>query len=314
MGALNDATAGVVANPGWRSFLGAGGIIKILLLAGVVSWFYFDHLRRMSHIWQQPDWSHGYLVPLFSIYLIHQRRREIFQCRDTGSLWGLVLMLFSLALYVAAVMTKFGYPQPLTMVFVIAGLVLLICGWRVLKIMWFPLAYLFLAIPPPDRLYREITQPLQQIAAILSKYVLSMFPGVYEIQRAGFNISYYMQSGKEGTFTVAGACSGMRSLLAFVAIGLAMAYLTPRPLWHRIALAVSVIPVALFCNVCRVIVTGGLQMYGRGNLATGTPHTLLGLVMFAVGFGIYFGIIWILDHLMVEEAGDDVSSSEGAGA
>ncbi len=299
---------------GWLEYLGAEGVIKILLLAAVLGWFYMDHLRRMSNIWQQPDWSHGYLVPFFSLYLVHQRRGELMRGTHEGSLWGLALIVASLFIYVAAVVTKFGYPQPLTLVFVLAGLVLLIRGWRTLKIVWFPLFYLFLAIPPPERLYREITQPLQQIAAFISKYVLAMFPGVDEVQRAGFNIAYYMVNGKSGSFTVAGACSGMRSLLAFVAIGLAMAYLTPRPLWHRITLAVSVVPVALFCNVIRVIITGSLQMYGRGNLATGTPHTLLGLFMFGVGFGLYFGLIWILDHLMVEEDAEAQGASAAGGS
>lgn len=298
---------------GWLSYLGAWGVIKILSLAAVLGWFYFDHIKRMSQIWKQPDWSHGYLVPFFSIYLIHQNRKRLMDDRHEGSLLGLFLIVISLAVYVVSVYAKVGYPQPLSIVFVLGGLVWLLRGFQSLKIVWFPLAFLFLAIPPPDRLYRELTQPLQQLAALVAKHVLSMFPGVYEVQRAGFNLAYYMDSGREGTFTVAGACSGMRSLMAFVAIGLAMAYMTPRPPWHRIALGLSVIPVALFCNVSRVIITGSLQMYDHGNLATGTPHTVLGLIMFGLGFAIYLGIIWMLDHLFVEDSGEDDASAVAAG-
>ncbi len=297
---------------GWLEYLGASGLIRIGMLAAVLGWFYLDHLKRMSKVWQNPDWSHGYLVPFFALYLVHQNRRKLLNDRHVGSLWGLVVIVFALIVYAAAVSTKFGYPQPLTIVLVLAGLVLLIRGWETLKLTWFPLAFLFLAIPPPERLYREVTQPLQQAAAFVAKHVLSMFPGVYEVHRAGFSIAYYMDSGSEGTFTVAGACSGMRSLMAFMAIGLAMAYLTPRPVWHRILLGVSVIPVALFCNVARVIITGSLQMYGRGNLATGTPHTLLGLLMFGLGFAMYMGIIWMLDHLYVDD--EDRSAADGEGA
>ncbi|HWL92845.1 MAG TPA: exosortase/archaeosortase family protein [Phycisphaerae bacterium] len=296
--------------PGWLEYLGPAGILKVGLLVAVLGWFYLDHLKRMSNVWQQPDWSHGYLVPLFTLYLIHQNRRKLLSDRHEGSLWGLGLLIAALVAYAAAVASQIGYPQPLTIVFVIAGLVLLLRGWETLKILWFPLAFLFLAIPPPERLYREITQPLQQAAALVAKHILTLFPGVYEVQRAGFNITYFLDNGRDGSFTVAGACSGMRSLMAFVAIGLAMAYLTPRPAWHRIALAASVIPVALFCNIARVIITGSLQMYGRGNLASGTPHTILGLVMFGLGFLIYMGIIWMLDHLFVEDR--EALVSEGA--
>ncbi|MBK8269878.1 MAG: exosortase/archaeosortase family protein [Planctomycetes bacterium] len=298
---------------GWIEYLGPIGIAKIAALVGVLGWFYLDHLKRMSKVWQQPDWSHGYLVPVFALYLIHQNRRKLLDDRHEGSLAGLALIIASLALYVSAVMTQVGYPQPLTIVFVIAGLVLLMRGWESLKLTWFPLAFLFLAIPPPDRLYKEITQPLQQFAALVAKHILTLFPGVREIERAGFNIAYYMENGRDGTFTVAGACSGMRSLMAFVAIGLAVAYMTQRPIWHRLMLAACVVPVALFCNIARVIITGSLQMYDRGNLATGTPHTILGLVMFGIGFSIYMGMIWILDHVFVEDTEVSGNATERAG-
>ncbi|MCB9853963.1 MAG: exosortase/archaeosortase family protein, partial [Phycisphaerales bacterium] len=88
---------------------------------------------------------------------------------------------------------------------------------------------------------------------------------------------------------------------AFVALGLALAYITPRPTWQRVAMAVFVVPVALMCNILRVIITGCLQMYGHEDLAKGTPHTLLGLIMFAFGFVLYMGLLWVLDHLVVEE-------------
>jgi len=113
-----------------------------------------------------------------------------------------------------------------------------------------------------------------------------------------------MEDSTDGMFAVAGACSGMRSLMAFVALGLAMAYMTRRPLWHRIALAVLVVPVALACNILRVIITGSFQMYGHSELASGTPHTVLGLLMFALGFSVYSLILWGLDHIFVEDNED----------
>jgi exosortase len=114
-----------------------------------------------------------------------------------------------------------------------------------------------------------------------------------------------IDSGRSGQFTVAGACSGMRSLMAFIALGRAMAYFAPRPAWHRVAMAVLVVPVALFCNVVRVIVTGSLQMGGYPSLSSGTPHTILGLLLFGLGFAIYLGVLWVLDNLFSEERADE---------
>jgi exosortase len=164
-----------------------------------------------------------------------------------------------------------------------------------------------LAIPPPERLYRAVTQPLQQAASAAATFVLNTFPGA-EVERDGINIFFWMQGGETGQFTVAGACSGMRSLMAFVALGLAMAYFTPRPLWHRLLMAAAVIPVALFCNVVRVIATGSFQMYGLPDLASGSPHTFLGLMTFALGFGLYFAILWVLDHMFVESREEAVAA------
>lgn len=287
--------------PSWSQALGAAGMIKLAILVALISWIYWGQYMRFLHFWQTPDWSHGFLIVPFCLYLVHMRRAELLTGKHEGSLWGLFLLLMSIGGYVAAIMMKFGYPQSLSILGVVAGLVLLLRGWRSLWLTAFPIAFFFLAVPPPDRLYRLFTHPLQQTAAAVSTWILNLFPGVIEVERGGVNIGYWMKGGISGTFTVANACSGMRSLMAFVALGLAMAYMTRRPKWHRIAMAVFVVPIALLCNILRVIITGCMQMYGHADLAKGTPHTLLGLIMFAFGFVLYLGLLWILDHLVVDE-------------
>jgi exosortase len=283
----------------WRESIGAAGLAKFLVLAALVTWLYEEQLYRMFVLWQKPDWSHGFLMPLFCLWMLHTRKKELLLGDHPGSLWGLVLSASAIVIYVAAIFMQIGYPQALSVIVLILGLVLLLRGWRTLRYSLFPISFMMLAIPPPERLYRAFTQPLQQFAASIATFVLRTFPGA-EIEQAGINIAYYMRGGVSGAFTVAGACSGMRSLLAFVSLGLAMAYFAPRPAWHRVAMALFVVPVALFCNVVRVIVTGAFQMYDYGNLASGTPHTVLGLLMFGLGFAIYMAILWGLDHLFIE--------------
>lgn len=298
--------------PSWREALGTSGIVQLIALIAIVSWIYHGQFFRFYVYWKNPDWSHGFVIPLFVLYLINLKRRELVTGIHKGSIWGVVLVFFSMAVFLWSIRAQIGYPQSLSLVGVILGLVLAIRGWRTLKITLFPIGFLFLAIPPPDRLYRSLTQPLQQGAASVASFILGIFPGA-EIEQAGINIAYYMRGGHHGTFTVAGACSGMRSLMAFVALGLATAYFTPRPAWQRVAMAVLVVPVALFCNVLRVIITGAFQMYDYGDLASGTPHTVLGLLMFVMGFGIYLGFLWILDHLYVDERSGPSNESLNGG-
>ncbi len=295
--------APAVEIPGWWEYLGPRGAARLAVIVGLFGWLYFDHLLRLLAFWQQPDWSHGFLIPVFCLYAVHRMRGRLLVGENEGSFLGLPLILFSVFVYAFAIYRKIGYPQPLTMLGVVGGLVLLLRGWRTLRLTAFPIAFFALAIPPPVRLYREVTQPLQQFAARVAAVILNSFPGTFEIERAGIKIAYYMNDGTEGVVLVAGACSGMRSLMAFIAMGLAVAYLTRRPMWQRIVLAVSVMPVAVFCNVLRVIITGSFQMYGHPELSTGTPHTVLGLAMFGLGFSIFLGGLWVLEHLFVEDPG-----------
>lgn len=287
--------------PSWTEALGTSGIVKLAVLVALFSWIYWDQYVRLFHYWQTPDWSHGFLIPFFCVYLVHLRRRELVTGEHNGSIFGLFLISISIAAYFFSISRKYGYPQPLSALGVVAGLVLLIRGWRALWVTSFPIAFLFLAIPPPDRLYRQFTHPMQQMAAAISAWILKLFPGVLEINRGGISIEYWMRGGTNGSFVVANACSGMRSLMAFVALGLAVAYITERPTWQRVAMALFVVPVALTCNILRVIITGALQMYGYTDLAKGTPHTLLGLIMFAFGFVLYMSLLWILDHLVQDD-------------
>lgn len=287
----------------------AQGVILALLLAGLFIWVYWGQAVRLWYLWQTPDWMHGFLIPIFSVYFVYMKRRELRSGEHRGSLAGLLVMAASLAVYIYFIYAKVGYPQALSMIPFIAGLVLLLRGWQTLRHTWFAIAFLALALPPPDRLYREITQPLQQVAAGVGVAILNLFPGA-SVERAGINIAFFMDDGRSGNFAVAGACSGMRSLMAFVALGLAMAFMTHRPTWHRLAIAMLVVPVALFCNFLRVVITGAAQMYGYADLASGTPHSLLGLAMFGLGMGIYLGLLWVLDNLFEPEP--DGASREGA--
>ena len=297
--------------PGWWDYLGPIGAVKIAALAGLFVWLYWAQVYRMVSYWQEPDWSHGYLIPLFCLYIVNGRRSELISGDHRGSLAGLALMLLSLFVYIMSIKLQIGPTAPLSMISMIAALVLLLRGWRTLWLTLFPIVFILLAVPPPERLYRAFTQPLQQFAAVISAFVLNMMPRV-EVENQGFNINWTSTTGPaSGSFAVAGACSGMRSLMAFIALGLAMAYFNPRATWQRIVVVIVVIPVALFCNVLRVIITGCFQMYGHPELATGTPHTVVGLCTFGIGFALYLGILWILDHLFVEEEDEPPAAMEG---
>ena len=111
----------------------------------------------------------------------------------------------------------------------------------------------------------------------------------------------YQGQRLEPALDVAEACSGMRLLMAFLALGVAMAYLHERPGWQRVVLLVSTAPIAVFCNVVRVTVTGFLYVLVGQQYAQGVYHDLLGLAMLPLAFGLYGLLAWFLASLFIDE-------------
>jgi exosortase len=101
----------------------------------------------------------------------------------------------------------------------------------------------------------------------------------------------------------------MRLLMAFVALGVAMAYLHYRPIWQRFILLASTIPIAVICNIVRVTITGLIFIKWDPKYATGIYHDMLGLLMLPLAFGLYGGIAWFMENLLVDGT---VSSGTGA--
>ena len=203
--------------------------------------------------------------------------------------------------FLSAWILRMGYPQAVSIVGAILGVTLLMGGWPVMRIAWFPILFLLLAIPLPQSMYVSLTMPLRECASTVAAAVMPLLaPGLHTEAQAVV-IDYSMPGYGIGQLNVDEACSGMRSLMAFVTLGVAMAYIHERPAWHRGVMLVCCIPLAVFCNTIRVTATGLLYVYGHRDLAQGTPHALLGVVMFAIALGLFMLIGYVLNHLVVEE-------------
>src|SRR5690606_19673495 len=136
------------------------------------------------------------------------------------------------------------------MVIALFGLVLALCGWDVMKVTWFPIVFLICALPWPGLVYSWVAGPLQVIAAKVAVRVLE-FTGVTSYV-SGTKIFIYGDGGALRTLNVAEACAGLKSLMTFVTIGAALAFLSARPLWQKLIITLSAIPIAIFCNTMRV--------------------------------------------------------------
>lgn len=248
------------------------------------------------------NWSHGWLIPLFSLYFLYTRKDQLLACHVRRSYFGAVVLVGALTMYfVSAWQLRMAYPQALSIVGAILGLTLLHSGWQVMRVAWFPIAFLLFAIPLPTRVYVELTLPLRAFASQAAATIMPWFaPGL--VTEAQAVIIDYIRVGSHatsGTLNVEEACSGMRLMMAFVAVGVAVTYVHERPNWQRALLLISCVPIAVFCNVIRVTTTGLLYVYGHEDIARGTAHQVLGILTLLIALGLFnlFGVI--LSNLVV---------------
>ena len=276
--------------------------LKIVTIAVLFCLLFLNNITDMVSTWIRDDsWSHGFLIPLFSLYLLHRRRSVILSLQPKPALTGLVVMVFLIALYIFnIVQLRYAYGEPLLMLAVMASVVLFLCGWKMMMHLWLPIAYLFFAIPVPTRLYRELTIPLRHIASQFATAFLNIVPHLEATAKGVIIDVVYKGVPLETALDVAEACSGMRLLMAFLALGVAMAYLHERPMWQKIVLLLSTVPIAIVCNIVRVTITAFIHIFIGAQYAQGIYHDTLGLLMLPLAFGLYWAIAWFMEQLFID--------------
>jgi exosortase len=275
-----------------------------MLLAVAFAWIFWDFLQRQFWfaIEQQADWGHTLVIPFIAGYFVWLCKDKLLKEPFQRAWLGLIPVVVGLAWYsLCALGPTSMHHHNLMGVGVastFAGLVLFLFGWRAMRYLWFPLLYLFVfAQTISDRFMEIVTFELQDIASIGSYYGLS-FLGL-DVTRAGNTLEIFYD-GKTYPLNIAEACSGMRMLMAFFALGVAMAYASLKYVWQQIILVVLAIPTAVFINILRVMTLGLLSIADSG-FAAGDFHTFVGTLWLIPAFLIYLGIVWVLKNLVIEE-------------
>ena len=311
MNSANGAQAKAVTSP--RAALEAVRTITpgqavfagILLLAALVAVFWVFVKQQVIQAFEAPaDWGHTLFIPFMSGYFAYLKKDEILAKPFKSNWLGLPIVLFGVAAYVAATFGPSWFvlhhnARGIAIGITLFGLSLQILGWRATKYLLFPLAYwVVFGQTVSDRLLQLITQRMQDWSAVGAYGVLALV-GV-DVDRSG-NIITVFVDGKPNQLNVAEACSGMRMLVAFLALGVAIAYTGLTVTWQRVALVLSGFPVAIGVNVLRVFTLGILSLYDS-NFAAGDFHSFVGLVWLMPALIFYLGIMWFLRNLFVEPA------------
>jgi exosortase len=259
---------------------------------------YASNIQILISKWASDSgWSHGFVVPLICVFFIRMKWDTLRLMVPQGTWVGLVLLLIGICAQVLFRATGMIPMSPLTMLVIFIGVVLFVFGWEYLKILWLPIAYLAFAMPPPDPVYVQVTMPMQGMAARLGAILLSLFG--YAAERRGTVIDMFVD-GKVIPLNVEQACAGMRMLVAFFALSVALAYSTSRPVWQKLVLAGCALPIAILCNGTRVALTGVMMVQLGDEWGKGKAHEWLGLLMLGPAMAMQLGIAWVLDRIFVE--------------
>ena len=287
--------------------------IKILVLGGLLILLNYWQFPKLISKWRHdPNWTHCFLIPLFSLYLLYVRRQDLLSAPRRVFLPGLVVLILGILLTIAGFYPiQNDWVAQVFMVLTLLGLVLYLCGPAFLKVTWVPIVYLVLAMPIPDRLYNEIALPLQMLAAKCSGALLHIF-GV-DITVRALSLEIVSRSGIQyPPLTVAEACSGVRSLMAFVALSVAIAYIDNKPWWHRVVFVLAGIPIAVACNILRVSLTCTMYVIDKPDLGQNLMHEMMGMALLVPALLLLLLLGWFLQRLFIDVDEDEQEGAAGA--
>jgi exosortase len=264
------------------------GPLRAAALIAAFAWCYAPVIPGLVAQWRnEPEYSHGVLVPFISAYLIWSRRDALRAAPVMPGYAGLGVRAFATLMYVAGSVGADLFLQRTSFVVMLAGAVLFLAGPTVLRLVLFPLALLLLMIPLPGILFNGIAFPLQLFAAQVASRVLEL--SEVPVFREG-NVMHLAAVSLD----VEEACSGIRSLMSLATLSVVYVHLVHKSYIARALLVAAVIPIAIVANVFRVTVTGLLAHYASVETAMSVFHTAGGITVFLAAAAMLFG----LSHLL----------------
>lgn len=282
------STPGLVRSLPWRRLLVPAALAVVLL------WAFAPTLSELAHRWSEdPQYSHGYLVPAFAIVLLWLRRERCAGITPCWSWWGLLPLGLGVALRFAGDYVFLDWLDAFSLLPCITGLTILVGGMAALRWAWPAIAFLGFMIPLPFGLEIALAHPLQRVATIASTYALQTlgFPALSAGNVVVIN---------ETRMGVVEACSGLSMLVIFFALSTAFSVLAPRPSWQKWVLAASAVPIALIANITRITVTGVMHETVGHKAADMVFHDLAGWLMMPFALILLWLELKALGHLVVE--------------
>jgi exosortase len=256
----------------------------VLVLAHVVAivacfaLLYRGVIVKLVSDWATDDnYSHGFLIVPIALYLAWERRHKLRALPLNPQPIGLAIVVVSVAVLAAGAIGAELFLTRISMIGTLAGAIVFLCGWQHLRALTFPVAFLLLMVPLPAIVFNKITFPLQMLASQAGEFGIASMN--IPVLREG-NIIILAHTKLE----VVEACSGIRSLVSLLTLGIVYAYFIDGRGWVRWMISLSAIPVAIVSNAMRITGTGIAAQYYGPEAAEGFFHSFSGWAVFVVAF------------------------------
>ncbi len=250
----------------------------VLLFLGILGGVYWSILQNLVwQWWSDANYSHGFLVPLFSGFLIWRQRETLRTLVPRGSWLGFPVLLAGVGALVLGDLGAELFSTRSSLIIIVAGLIIFHLGTEIFRVVAFPIFFLFFMVPLPAILFNAVAFPLQGLAAQNAAWALRLLGVPVLLDGNVIHLSRI-------SLGITEACSGIRSLISLLALGTAWAYLSLNGFWVSVVLIASVVPITVVTNASRVVITGLIGQWFGVEYSQGFFHTFSGWLIFLSAF------------------------------
>lgn len=253
--------------------------VQWLLLGGLFVLLYSGVLPKWAmDLWEDPNYSHGLLIPFISIYLLRERLLAMAEAeRERRTSWaGLSVVIAALILLIVGTIGAEYFTKRVSLIVLLFGALWFLEGWGIAKELRFPVGLLFFAVPLPYVLYNSVAFPLKLLASKIAVKLLAVTGTPVFLEGNVITLPHT-------TLEVVDACSGIRSLMTLITLAFLLAFFHHKQAWKRLFVLCLAVPVAVVANAVRVAAAGILTKYDPA-WGHGTLHDVEGWLVFVASF------------------------------
>jgi len=268
---------------------------RLIALTGLLAWAYYPMLAVFADKWiNDPQYSHGLLVPIFSSYLVRRAWKAGPIAWNPMPIVGCSLLVLVLGMRLVAGSLLFHQLDAASLLVALAAISLAAGGWSVLKRTGPAIAFLVFMVPLPYELERNVGQPLKAAATVCSTFVLQTL-GQPAIRDGNLILIDEVRLG------VVDACSGLKMMVTFAAFSAGAVLLMQRTRFEKLMVLLGIVPIAIASNVMRITATGLGYICLTDKDTLDFLHDFNGWMMMPVGLALLGLEVWVLKKLVLDD-------------